>query len=269
MEERFRLLEEAPARPGPRPRAAPRRGSRSCERSASQRSPERRRDHSLPPRRAKRSSPRSGPFVAYIGGLRVGRGPEGLGEGRARARSGSGRHRGRHVATPDPQLFVTVSDDLVGGGVDASALVREAVAVSGGKGGGRPEMAQGRTSGPDGLAAGDGDAARAAAGIADGHVGLPQAADATRLPGRSAGHEHGPRHRHGVREGPRLHDERRRGGGRHRRRPAAPGPLPHAVGDRRRHPRGRAQLSGRARRGRGDGRVRARRASSSASQASW
>jgi alanyl-tRNA synthetase len=56
------------------------------------------------------------------------------------------------TSTPDAQLFVTVSDDLVAAGLDASDLVREAVAVSGGKGGGRPEMAQGRTGGPDGLA---------------------------------------------------------------------------------------------------------------------
>ncbi len=43
-----------------------------------------------------------------------------------------------------PQLFVTVSDDLVAEGVSAADLVREAVTESGGKGGGRPEMAQGR-----------------------------------------------------------------------------------------------------------------------------
>jgi alanyl-tRNA synthetase len=55
------------------------------------------------------------------------------------------------TSTPDPQLFVTVSDDLVAAGLDASDLVREAVGVSGGRGGGRPEMAQGRTGGPDGL----------------------------------------------------------------------------------------------------------------------
>ena len=55
------------------------------------------------------------------------------------------------TSSPDPQLFVTVSDDLVAAGVDAADLVREAVAVSGGKGGGRPDMAQGRTGGSDGL----------------------------------------------------------------------------------------------------------------------
>jgi alanyl-tRNA synthetase len=56
------------------------------------------------------------------------------------------------TATPDPQLFVTVSDDLVAAGVDAADLVRQAVAPSGGKGGGRPDMAQGRMGGPDDLA---------------------------------------------------------------------------------------------------------------------
>ncbi len=43
-----------------------------------------------------------------------------------------------------PQLFVTVSDDLVEQGVDAADLVRDAVSGVGGKGGGRPEMAQGK-----------------------------------------------------------------------------------------------------------------------------
>ncbi|CAN5818973.1 alanine--tRNA ligase [soil metagenome] len=46
--------------------------------------------------------------------------------------------------TPDPQIFVTVSDDLVSAGVDAAELVRGAVTSVGGKGGGRPGMAQGR-----------------------------------------------------------------------------------------------------------------------------
>jgi alanyl-tRNA synthetase len=50
-----------------------------------------------------------------------------------------------------PQLFVTVSDDLVAQGIDAAALVREAVAETGGKGGGRPEMAQGRLLEPGAL----------------------------------------------------------------------------------------------------------------------
>jgi nitrite transporter NirC len=51
------------------------------------------------------------------------------------------------------QLFVTVSADLVAQGIDAAALVREAVDASGGRGGGRPEMAQGRVPDPAALAA--------------------------------------------------------------------------------------------------------------------
>jgi alanyl-tRNA synthetase len=51
------------------------------------------------------------------------------------------------------QLFVTVSPDLVAQGVDAADLVRDAVSASGGKGGGRPEMAQGRVTDSAALAA--------------------------------------------------------------------------------------------------------------------
>ena len=43
-----------------------------------------------------------------------------------------------------PQLFVTVSDDLVEQGISAADLVRDAVTEAGGKGGGRAEMAQGK-----------------------------------------------------------------------------------------------------------------------------
>ncbi|HEV8489459.1 MAG TPA: alanine--tRNA ligase [Candidatus Limnocylindrales bacterium] len=53
----------------------------------------------------------------------------------------------------EPQVFVTVSDDLVGRGIAAGELVRAAVAPLDGKGGGRPEMAQGRGTRRDGLAA--------------------------------------------------------------------------------------------------------------------
>jgi alanyl-tRNA synthetase len=57
----------------------------------------------------------------------------------------------------EPQIFVTVSDDLVGRGISAGDLVREAVGAIDGRGGGRPEMAQGKGSRreglPDGLAA--------------------------------------------------------------------------------------------------------------------
>ena len=42
-----------------------------------------------------------------------------------------------------PQLFVTVSEDLVSRGISAAALVKVALEPLGGRGGGRPEMAQG------------------------------------------------------------------------------------------------------------------------------
>jgi alanyl-tRNA synthetase len=51
----------------------------------------------------------------------------------------------------EPQVFVTVSDDLVLRGIAAGALVGAAVAEIGGRGGGRPEMAQGKGSRRDGL----------------------------------------------------------------------------------------------------------------------
>jgi alanyl-tRNA synthetase len=63
----------------------------------------------------------------------------------------------------EPQVFVTVSDDLVARGLSAGDLVRVAVATIDGRGGGRPEMAQGKGSNRDGLA----DAlAAVAAGVA-------------------------------------------------------------------------------------------------------
>jgi alanyl-tRNA synthetase len=51
----------------------------------------------------------------------------------------------------EPQLFVTVSDDLVARGIAAGALVGAAVAAMEGRGGGRPEMAQGKGSRREGL----------------------------------------------------------------------------------------------------------------------
>ena len=51
----------------------------------------------------------------------------------------------------EPQLFVTVSDDLVAAGVSAGDLVRAAMPALDGKGGGRPEMAQGKGTRRDGL----------------------------------------------------------------------------------------------------------------------
>ena len=48
---------------------------------------------------------------------------------------------------------MTVSDDLVARGVAAGDLVREAMPGIDGRGGGRPEMAQGKGTRRDGLAA--------------------------------------------------------------------------------------------------------------------
>jgi len=52
----------------------------------------------------------------------------------------------------EPQVFVSVSDDLVALGISAGEIVRRAVPALDGKGGGRPEMAQGRGSRREGLA---------------------------------------------------------------------------------------------------------------------
>jgi alanyl-tRNA synthetase len=51
----------------------------------------------------------------------------------------------------EPQVFVTVSDDLVAKGISAGDLVRDAVTAIAGRGGGRPEMAQGKGSRREGL----------------------------------------------------------------------------------------------------------------------
>jgi alanyl-tRNA synthetase len=51
----------------------------------------------------------------------------------------------------EPQVFVTVSDDLAGRGVSAGALVQAAVAEIDGRGGGRPTMAQGKGTRREGL----------------------------------------------------------------------------------------------------------------------
>ncbi len=51
----------------------------------------------------------------------------------------------------EPQLFVTVSDDLVARGIAAGALVGTAVPAIDGRGGGRPQMAQGKGSRREGL----------------------------------------------------------------------------------------------------------------------
>jgi alanyl-tRNA synthetase len=51
----------------------------------------------------------------------------------------------------EPQLFVTVSGDLVARGIAAGDLVRAAMPAIDGKGGGRPEMAQGKGARREGL----------------------------------------------------------------------------------------------------------------------
>jgi len=53
--------------------------------------------------------------------------------------------------TGEPQLFVTVSDDLVARGISAGELVTTAMPALGGRGGGRPQMAQGRGTDRAGL----------------------------------------------------------------------------------------------------------------------
>ena len=52
----------------------------------------------------------------------------------------------------EPQLFVTVSDDLVARGISAGDLVSAAMPAIAGRGGGRPQMAQGRGTRREGLA---------------------------------------------------------------------------------------------------------------------
>ncbi len=56
------------------------------------------------------------------------------------------------IDADQPQLFVTVSDDLVGRGISAGELVMAAMPALEGRGGGRPAMAQGRGTRRDGLA---------------------------------------------------------------------------------------------------------------------
>jgi len=72
--------------------------------------------------------------------------------------------------TDEPQLFVSVSDDLVARGIRAGDLVRAAMPALDGKGGGRPEMAQGRGSNREGVGAAL-DAMRAAIAEAAGEGG--------------------------------------------------------------------------------------------------
>jgi alanyl-tRNA synthetase len=68
----------------------------------------------------------------------------------------------------EPQVFVTVSDDLVERGIAAGSLVQAAVTSIDGRGGGRPQMAQGKGTRREGL--GDAIAAVRAA-VADRAAG--------------------------------------------------------------------------------------------------
>ncbi len=70
----------------------------------------------------------------------------------------------------EPQVFVTVSPDLVARGIAAGDLVRAAVGPIDGKGGGRPEMAQGKGTRRDGLPAAL-EAISAALGASNGASG--------------------------------------------------------------------------------------------------
>ena len=67
----------------------------------------------------------------------------------------------------EPQLFVTVSDDLVARGIAAGPLVQGAVTAIEGRGGGRPEMAQGKGTRREGL----GDAIAAVRAAASARAG--------------------------------------------------------------------------------------------------
>ena len=51
----------------------------------------------------------------------------------------------------EPQVWVTVSEDIVASGVSAGALVRSMVGHIDGKGGGRPDMAEGAGKDVDAL----------------------------------------------------------------------------------------------------------------------
>jgi alanyl-tRNA synthetase len=58
---------------------------------------------------------------------------------------------GLALDSDEPQLFVTVSDDLVARGISAGDLVTAAMPALDGRGGGRPQMAQGRGTRRDGV----------------------------------------------------------------------------------------------------------------------
>jgi len=93
-----------------------------------------------------------GAFVSMTGGFRS------MEELRAWAKEVRGSLKSGVIAAgledeEKPQIFVTVSDDLIEQGLDASDLVKDAVSETGGKGGGRAEMAQGKVPESDALQA--------------------------------------------------------------------------------------------------------------------
>jgi alanyl-tRNA synthetase len=148
MEERFRLLEAATAAAGAQ---APEQVVARIEELRERGRAQRKTAGGLIPAavaaaRAAEALQR-GPLVSYAGGFGS------MEELKAWARDvrgalGSGVIVAGLEDPEQPQVFVTVSTDLVEQGVSASDLVREAVAAFGGKGGGRPEMAQGRLPEP-------------------------------------------------------------------------------------------------------------------------
>src|SRR4051794_3413452 len=68
----------------------------------------------------------------------------------------------------EPQIFVTVSDDLVARGLAAGSLVQQAIGAIDGRGGGRAEMAQGKGIRREGLPAALETIRRATADVLDG-----------------------------------------------------------------------------------------------------
>ena len=254
-DERFRSSTRRSRRPGRRPPSSSRRGSRSSsvQRAAAP-------SVTLPsPAEVARSA------VAHAEGTArrvpggVPRPPSDMKAWAKDVRSalGSGVIAAGTRDTPDPQLFVTVSDDLVAAG---PRRVRPRARGGGGVGrqGRRPA---GDGAGPDrrtGRArTGDGEAARAAPGLAGAPVEPPQAPPRTRPSdgapgGPSTALDIGTEYAKALVFTTNADGEAEVTG----RRAPAPGPVAHAVGDRRRHPRRRAQLPRRARRGRGDGRAR-------------
>ena len=153
-----------PARPrhgrpsAPAARRRSRRGSRPSRTSSGRRSaasgPGSRRAAAPSPRTSRRGREEVAPGVAFVGASLDLESIEAL-KGFAkdiRAALPSGVIA-LGLDADEPQLFVTVSEDLVLRGHAAGALVQAAVTAMDGRGGGRPEMAQGKGSRREGLGA--------------------------------------------------------------------------------------------------------------------